>query len=658
MRTAKAAALVLAVGLVPLVVGAWLSQDRQRDRARFDAALTDTASLQADALESAFERGRSIDLLLAHNPVFRDFYRRGGSVPSGAARHAALANRANEALDYLEHLNPGAVGEACFIDQSGREVARVVRGVWAKPAELSPDESTNPFFSPTFALPAGKVYQAQPYVSPDTHEWVISNSTRVPGAPAIVHYEITVESLRRGAKRAAGDVDLAVIDAQTGRVVIDSALPQGVGVALGRADSNLAALAGLTAAKGVVTLGGRRVAYRTIASTTGNANRWIVAASAPAQGRLGTWLLPLAAVLAATIAAAFAMAIRWSRKSEEADTDPLTGLGNRRRLLLDVERAGPDNPSLLAIFDLDGFKNYNDAFGHPAGDALLARFGRRLGDAVRGHGAAYRLGGDEFCVLAPADAGATATVASALAALSERGEGFTIGCTHGVAQIPVEASTSSAALRLADERLYAAKQSGRRSPGRQSADVLQQVLHERSPALAEHLADVAEAAVAVAERLGLDGSEVEHIRQAAQLHDVGKIAVPDAILEKPGPLDDEEWGFVRSHTVIGQRIVCAAPALSAVGRLIRSSHERWDGTGYPDRLAGAAIPLGSRIIAVCDAYDAMRSDRPYREASSHEGALAELRRCAGTQFDTAVVDAFVRIARERHERLWRAARAS
>jgi HD domain-containing protein len=192
-------------------------------------------------------------------------------------------------------------------------------------------------------------------------------------------------------------------------------------------------------------------------------------------------------------------------------------------------------------------------------------------------------------VLAPADVDAAATVAAALAGLSERG-GDSRSAVRTASRIPAEAATSSDALRLADERLYAAKQSGRRSPGRQSADVLQQVLHERSPSLAEHLADVASTAVAVAELLGLDGTEIEHIRQAAQLHDVGKIAVPDAILEKPGPLDDDEWGFVRSHTLMGQRIVCAAPSLSAVGRLIRSSHERWDGTGYPDRLAGDAIP--------------------------------------------------------------------
>jgi HD-GYP domain-containing protein (c-di-GMP phosphodiesterase class II) len=131
------------------------------------------------------------------------------------------------------------------------------------------------------------------------------------------------------------------------------------------------------------------------------------------------------------------------------------------------------------------------------------------------------------------------------------------------------------------------------------------------------------------------------VRQAATLHDIGKAAVPDAILEKPGPLDEHEWTFMRRHTIIGERIMQAAPALSAAAPLVRSSHENFDGTGYPDRLARDEIPLGARVIAVCDAYDAMVSDRPYRAALSHAEALAELRRCAGTQFDPAVVRAFV-----------------
>ena len=127
--------------------------------------------------------------------------------------------------------------------------------------------------------------------------------------------------------------------------------------------------------------------------------------------------------------------------------------------------------------------------------------------------------------------------------------------------------------------------------------------------------------------------------QAAELHDVGKLGIPDAILDKPGPLDDDEWRLMRQHTVIGERILNADPVMQPVARLVRSSHERWDGDGYPDGLAGAAIPLGARIIAACDALDAMTSDRCYQGARPMAEALSELRRCAGTQFDSDVIAA-------------------
>jgi len=144
----------------------------------------------------------------------------------------------------------------------------------------------------------------------------------------------------------------------------------------------------------------------------------------------------------------------------------------------------------------------------------------------------------------------------------------------------------------------------------------------------------------VARRLDLDAEQIDHVRHAAALHDVGKMAIPDAILDKPAALDKHEWAFIRRHTIIGERIVAAAPALRAVAALVRSSHERWDGAGYPDGLAGEAIPLGARIVSVCDAFDAMVADRPYRAGMDPTDALAELAACAGTQFDPAVVAAF------------------
>jgi len=140
--------------------------------------------------------------------------------------------------------------------------------------------------------------------------------------------------------------------------------------------------------------------------------------------------------------------------------------------------------------------------------------------------------------------------------------------------------------------------------------------------------------------LGLEAAELDGLARAAELHDIGKMAVPDAVLDKAGPLTADDRRFIGQHTLVGERIIGAAPDLRPVGRLVRSSHERWDGRGYPDGLAGEDIPLGSRIIAVCDAYDAMTSERPYRAAVTMDDAIAELRRCSGTQFDPGVVAVF------------------
>jgi HD-GYP domain-containing protein (c-di-GMP phosphodiesterase class II) len=192
-------------------------------------------------------------------------------------------------------------------------------------------------------------------------------------------------------------------------------------------------------------------------------------------------------------------------------------------------------------------------------------------------------------------------------------------------------------LRRADERLYRQKEL---LPSHRGAahEPLMRTLAEREPGLRDHVEDVSALALAMGRALGLESLELEDMRLAAELHDVGKLAIPDAILHKPGPLDEHEWDFMRQHTVIGQRILTGAPALTAVGMIVRSTHERWDGSGYPDGLAGEDIPLTARIIAICDAFSAITSDRPYRAASTEEQAIAELRRCAGGQFDPRLVE--------------------
>jgi diguanylate cyclase (GGDEF)-like protein len=323
-------------------------------------------------------------------------------------------------------------------------------------------------------------------------------------------------------------------------------------------------------------------------------------------------------------------------------TDVLTELGNRRRLLTDLDAAMSAPGMKLTFFDLDGFKAYNDTFGHQAGDELLARLGRRLHDAVSGSGEAYRLGGDEFCILVSGPS-ADAAQAGAVEALNEHGEGFTIASSHGTVELMTEVATPDKALLLADQRMYDSKNAGRMSASRQSTNVLLSALAERNPELSYHVGDVAQSVEAVARELGVPEDQLASIGQAAELHDIGKVAIPDAILEKPGPLDEAEWSFVRRHTAIGERILAAAPALSFVAKLVRHSHERWDGGGYPDGLVGEAIPLGSRIVSVCDAFDAMVGERPYRASRNFDSALEELVQCAGSQFDPDVVAAFVRV---------------
>jgi diguanylate cyclase (GGDEF)-like protein len=383
---------------------------------------------------------------------------------------------------------------------------------------------------------------------------------------------------------------------------------------------------------------------------------WTSATAADLGVRLLLWLALSAMtliVIAQLRAQRLALQVETAHAQELALQDSLTGLGNRRRLMADLEQrlatATAEQPLLLAMFDLDGFKAYNDTFGHATGDSLLKRLGDALAAALAGRGQSYRMGGDEFCVLASVRAEeAPDTVERAAAALTDRGTGFRVRASCGWVLLPdAHAADTSAALRIADRRMYAQKNLVRASAGRQTVDVLLQVLSERSAELGTHLHDVTGLCRAVAERMALSPEDVGPLLQAASLHDIGKAAIPDSILEKPGPLNAQEWSFMHTHTVIGERILCAAPALTEAARLVRSSHERWDGTGYPDGLAGERIPLRARIIAVCDAYDAMVSTRPYRSRMSAEVALEELRRCAGSQFDPAVVEVFCTAVGER-----------
>jgi two-component system cell cycle response regulator len=337
--------------------------------------------------------------------------------------------------------------------------------------------------------------------------------------------------------------------------------------------------------------------------------------------------------------------------SHDATRDALTGLPNRRQLIADlqtaIETASPTAQRTLVLFDLDGFKSYNDTFGHPAGDQLLGRLGRQLQEALPESGRAYRLGGDEFGALvsrSPLRADEIGELG--VAALSERGPGFAILASAGAVTLPAEATDVASALHAADRQMYAAKHSrSSTSVAAQMRDVLLAAIAEQSESimeqaeLTEHMLDVGVFARDVARQMGLVPEQIELTLRTGELHDVGKIAIPESILYKPGPLNDDEWLFVRKHTLIGERVLSAAPALIPVAKLVRSTHERFDGGGYPDGLIGEQIPLPARIVFACDAYHAMAANRPYAAAVSETEVRDELRRHAGTQFDPQVVEA-------------------
>lgn len=666
MRVVSFAAFIIGVLLIPTALGV-AKFDRDRDVSELERTLVAETDEHGGALESYFARARSIVLLTGNSPAFSKVLAEPGTRREIVRRQSPNIADVTHQLGYLEQLYPTSIGEACFIDVNGEEFARQVRGEIAKPKDLSTVEEQAVFFAPTFALDIGQVHQTRPYVSPDTKEWVVANATLIPQADrqkrAFVHFEVTVESFRRemGASKPSkhgNEYELRVIDSRTGKVVIDSSHPQRVGAALGvPRDARFAQLARGARSAGVTKVAGHRAAYRHIKSTAGNVNDWIIVASAKAP--TGSFLsglgpVPIAMLVVALLIIGLAgVSLRAARRELEAHatTDVLTRLGNRRKLLADLDRqvrsATAESPIVLTMFDLNGFKNYNDLFGHLPGDALLLRLGAALADAVALFGGrAYRPGGDEFCVIA--DAGHQhALEQAACRALSEHGEAFSISTAFGSVVIPQDTGDPTEALRKADGAMYAQKQSGRATAGRQSSDVLMRALAERHADLGEHHDGVAELVEEVGSRMGIDGEELAHLRHAASLHDIGKVAIPDAIITKPGPLTEEEWEFMRRHTLIGERILSAAPALGAAARLVRSSHEAWDGTGYPDKLAGVEIPLGARIIAVCDSFDAMISTRPYSPPNEIADAVAELRRCAGTQFDPEIVPVFEQVLADR-----------
>jgi diguanylate cyclase (GGDEF)-like protein len=354
-----------------------------------------------------------------------------------------------------------------------------------------------------------------------------------------------------------------------------------------------------------------------------------------------------------------------------ARTDALTGLLNHGamqvRIREEIARARRDGtPLSCAIVDLDDFKRVNDVRGHQAGDELLRGVADALQQQLRPYDQVARYGGDEFVLLLPGSDGEAArqvtervrdAVSERIAAEPEFG--IAGACSIGLAEWH-DRLTADSLLEQADRALLLAKRTGKGRVAMANADVerelalvqaqggspaavqaLAAAIEERDAYTHEHSEEVVHLARGVAMILGMAAEQVQRIAHAALLHDVGKLAVPFEILHKPGPLTPEEWDVMAEHPIAGERILLRIPDLAVIAPIVRHEHEHWDGSGYPDGLRKQRIPIGSRVILACDAWYAMRADRPYRVAFDHDEALDELRRGAGRQFDPEVVDALL-----------------
>lgn len=364
--------------------------------------------------------------------------------------------------------------------------------------------------------------------------------------------------------------------------------------------------------------------------------------------------------------------LRRARAAAEsrARTDELTGAFNRRHFAEIVAAAlsGDARDCGLLLLDADHFKQVNDGYGHVVGDAVLVELARRLKAGLRAEDCLARWGGEEFAVLlhgvgSDAELDRLAQrLRTAVAGTPVVAEGVSVRLTIsiGAARAGGDQSSLDALVEAADRCLYVAKRHGRNrvslvphlvvddagehEPESASVSVARALafaasVREGMPE--SHAEQVATLATLTAERMVLPEGVVLRCGLGGWLHDVGKLAIPERILAKPGPLDEEEWAAMRTHPVVGEEIVRRAAALREAGAAVRHHHERYDGGGYPDGLVGAAIPIEARIVGAADAYAAITADRVYCAARSPEEAAAELRRSAGSHLDPAVVDALL-----------------
>jgi diguanylate cyclase (GGDEF)-like protein/PAS domain S-box-containing protein len=331
--------------------------------------------------------------------------------------------------------------------------------------------------------------------------------------------------------------------------------------------------------------------------------------------------------------------------------DSLTGLYNRSYFQEEANRlnSGRQMPLSVIIGDVNGLKMVNDGFGHQAGDALLVEIANLLKTACRKEDIIARTGGDEFCILLPntGNDAANEVCKRIYAACAEHDckvdrEWLSLSISLGFATKSAPSESFDATMHAAEENMSRHKLLERRSRNSSLMASIKTTMFEKSNETEEHAERLVALSKRIGEEMALSDKEIDELALLSTLHDIGKMSISDSILKNTGKLTGEEWEQMKKHPEVGYRIALASPELVSIAEGILCHHERWDGTGYPQGIAGKDIPLMSRIISIVDAYDAMTSDRPYRKAMSHKEAIAEITRCAGAQFDPAIAKKFLR----------------
>ena len=656
MRPLALLGLVVSIILAAITAGI-VNNDVHAGRTEQDRSLQSAVNAEVSLVSSGTHQTKAAIALMAVNPAVH------GLLDSGhpaASTRAADLNAAALALGAVKATAVLPLSAACLDNAAGVQlVCAQSREPTVFPSALSQEFGALAATSPEETVSGA-------FVSPVTRQLSVALISPLEAGRRLrgfIHLDVSLATAR-GSNLIVDNtpgVTISLASYVGGRLLLDS-------------DSSHITDSGLTSpttipVKGSLTLGRRphptlsanhRAMLATLPLRVGASSQKpvvVATAIAPDPSFFNTINPGESAGLALALLMFFAsvagLALSQRQLARELFTDTLTDLRNRRALMDELpracQRATDADPAFLWFFDLNGFKRYNDSFGHVAGDRLLRRLGQRLREVVRPHGQVYRLGGDEFCVLITGPiADPHALFGEAREALTESGGAFTVDASGGAVELPREAAAAEHALRLADQRMYREKAGTRAGAAELITAVLHAALAQRHPDLGEHSDDVAGDVELLARSIGMEQDAIDLVVKAGDLHDVGKLGIPDEIITKPGPLTASEWDFMKQHTVMGEQIIAAAGAsLGPIGPLVRASHERWDGAGYPDGLKGDAIPLGARIITICDSFRAMLDERVYKPSMTVEEALAELRRCAGSQFDPELVELFCHIVAER-----------